>query len=48
LSSGPERARIDAVHRLKRTYRAGRSTARLVPVNIPPARAVHIRVPASG
>jgi len=43
LADAAERARIDGVKAVKSRYRGTSSRSRLVPANIPPARAVHIR-----
>lgn len=43
LATEDERGRIDAVAAIKRRFRAGGSRSRVVPINVPPARAVHIR-----
>lgn len=43
LADSNERHRIDAITAIKKRFRRDRSSARIVPVNLPPARAVHIR-----
>lgn len=44
LAAEEERHRIDAVTAIKRRFRSRGSRSRVVPINVPPARAVHIRV----
>lgn len=43
LADATERHRIDAIAAIKASYRERESQSRIVPINVPPARAVHVR-----